>query len=152
LIADRGATNVMLLPLQAEADYYRMMEDADVCVISQRTGSGGASFPGKLLSCVAFAKPVLAVADRESELASVVLDEGLGLWVAPRDVEEVAEVMRGLKENRARLQQCGRNGGTRVARFEGERVLREFEEVLKKLGEPKRMGRAAALTGSVRRE
>jgi colanic acid biosynthesis glycosyl transferase WcaI len=136
LIAARGARNVMLLPLQSEEDYSRMMKDADVCVISQRTGTGEASFPSKLLSCVAFEKPVLAVADRESELARAVVDEGLGVWVAPRDVEEVARAMRGLQGSRARLGQWGRNGQARAVRFKEARVLREFEEVLKELAEP----------------
>lgn len=152
LIAARGASNVMLLPLQPEEDYCRMMKDADVCVISERTGTGEAFFPSKLLSCVAFEKPVLAVADRESELARAVIDEGLGVWVAHRDAEEVAEAMRSLKESRASLEQWGRNGRGRAVRFKQERVLREFDKVLKELAEQKRMGRAAPLAGAIRRE
>jgi colanic acid biosynthesis glycosyl transferase WcaI len=129
-IASRAPGNVMLLPLQPDEDYRRMMADADVCVISQRAGTGAAFFPSKLLACVAFAKPVLAVADRESELARVVTKEGLGFSVAIDDIEEVAEVMRRLRGSAARLAECSRNGRVFAARFEEGRVLGEFESVL----------------------
>jgi colanic acid biosynthesis glycosyl transferase WcaI len=138
LIAARGALNVTLLPLQEEEDYQRMMADADVCVISQRGGTGVAFFPSKLLSCAAFGKPVLAVTDRDSELARVVMEETLGLWVERRDVEEVAEAMRGLRGSRAILNEWGRNGRGYAARFEEERVLRDFDGVLEELAEPMR--------------
>ena len=131
----RSGRNVTLLPLQSEEDYWRMMEDADVCVISQRTGSGGASFPGKLLSCVAFEKPVLAVADRESELARVVWRRAWGYgsrrgmsrrW--PRRCAGYREAGRDSENGDAR-----ENAGTAVKEA---RVLREFEEVLKEVAEP----------------
>jgi colanic acid biosynthesis glycosyl transferase WcaI len=135
LIAGRGARNVTLLPLQPEEDYRRMMADADVCVISQRPGAGAAFFPSKLLSCAGLGKPVLAVADRESELARAVLEEGLGFWVAPGGIDAVAEAMRGLRT--AKLADCALNGSAFAARFAEQRVLRDFEAVLKELAEPK---------------
>ena len=133
LIASSGAENVILLPLQSEEDYVRMMADADVCVISQRAGGGAAFFPSKLLSSVALGKPVLVVADGDGELARVVREEGLGFWVAPDNIEAVSEVIRGLRGSRARLEECGRNGESFAARFEEERVLGEFEKVLEEL-------------------
>jgi colanic acid biosynthesis glycosyl transferase WcaI len=133
LIAARRMRNVKLLPLQPEEDYRQMMVDADVCVISQRPGSGASSFPSKLLSCVALGKPILAVADEDSELARVVREEGLGVSVAP-EVEKIADVMRGLLQvNKERLEQWGRNGRGDVRRFEEGRVLGEFEGVLREV-------------------
>jgi colanic acid biosynthesis glycosyl transferase WcaI len=146
LIAARRAENVTLLPLQSEDDYLRMMTDADVCVISQRSGGGVAFFPSKLLSSVALGKPVLVVADGVSELARVVREEALGFWAAPENVEEVARVMRGLRSNKTRLAECARNGEAFAARFEEARVLGDFEEVLKDVAEPERSPTVAAVT------
>ena len=145
-IAAHAPGNVMLLPLQPDEDYRRMMADADVCVICQRAGTGAAFFPSKLLASVAFGKPVLAVADRESDLSRVVREEGLGISVATEDIEAVAEMMRGLRGNPAKLEECARNGRAFAARFEEGRVLGEFEKLLKELAEPKRIGSAAANT------
>jgi colanic acid biosynthesis glycosyl transferase WcaI len=138
LLHAHPAENVTLLPLQSEADYRRMMVDADVCVISQRPGAGTAFFPSKLLSCAALGKPVMAVADPESELVRVVTEEGLGCWVAPQGVEAVAEVMRGLLGSAASLEGCARKCREFAARFEEARVVREFEETLRELAEPER--------------
>jgi colanic acid biosynthesis glycosyl transferase WcaI len=146
LIASRRAANVTLLPLQAEHDYLRMMADADVCVISQRTGGGAAFFPSKLLSSVALGKPVLAVTDAESELARVVRDEDLGFWVAPDNVDTVAAAMRALSLDKSRLAEYGRNGERFAAKFDEPRVLGDFEAILKELAEPEGSERVAAAT------
>ena len=58
----------------------------------------------------------------------------------------VAEMMRGLRGNPAKLEECARNGRAFAARFEEGRVLGEFEKLLKELTEPKRIGSAAANT------
>ena len=136
LIAASGARNISLMPLQNEADYGRMMLDADACVISQRSGTGAAFFPSKLLSCVAYGKPVLAVADRESELARVVREEALGLVVERWDVAEVADTMRGMTLSRAKLEEWGRNGHRLALQYEEGGVLRDFEGVLAEVAEP----------------
>ena len=146
LVAALGARNVTLLPLQSATDYACMMADADVCVIGQRAGCGVAFFPSKLLSSVALGKPVLAVADRESELAQVVIEDDLGFWVAPGDVNIVAEAIRGLGANRPRLEQCARNGARFAARFKEEYVLREFECILRELAEPEPSRRVTVTT------
>jgi colanic acid biosynthesis glycosyl transferase WcaI len=128
------AKNVTLLPLQPEAEYRRMVSDADVCVISQRVGGGVAFFPSKLLSSVAQGKPVLAVAEGGSELVRVVREEGLGSWVTP-EVNAVAEAMRTLKGSGPQLEEWGRNGRGFAAKFEEEPVLRRFERVLREVAE-----------------
>ena len=71
-----------LLPLQDDEAYREMMVDTDVCLITQQAGTGQYFFPSKLLSALAFARPVLAVADADSELARAV-DEGNFGTVAP---------------------------------------------------------------------
>lgn len=140
-IAASGAGNITMLPLQTPENYGRMLADADACVISQRAGNGAAFFPSKLLSCAAFGKPVLAIADGDSELARVVREEGLGVWVAAEDVERVAEAMRGLPASGAKLAEWGENGRRFAARFEEGRVLGEFEKVLERVvGEGKGKG------------
>jgi colanic acid biosynthesis glycosyl transferase WcaI len=136
IVASGAAPNVTLIPLQPEEKYRLMMADADVCVISQRAGSAAAFFPSKLLSCVAFGKPVLAVADRDSELARVVREEDLGIWVALEDLDAVAKVMRSLPSNVAKLRQCAQNGRHFAARFEEEKVLSTFETLLESLTSP----------------
>jgi colanic acid biosynthesis glycosyl transferase WcaI len=133
LIAAKAMRNVKLLPVQPEEAYREMMVDADVCVISQRAGSGVASFPSKLLSCVAMGKPILAIADAESELARVVQEDGLGVWAAPEVGLAAAAMLGLLQSNRERLEQWSRNGDGGALRYEEGRVLGDFEGVLREV-------------------
>ncbi|HEX4085751.1 MAG TPA: WcaI family glycosyltransferase [Chthoniobacteraceae bacterium] len=132
MIDANGSRNVTLLPLQPDAEYRRMMVDADVCVISQRSGGGAAFFPSKLFSCVALGRPVLAVADAESELARVVQEHGLGVWVAP-EMDALVTALRDLQRNRAQLENCEANGKKFAERYEEARVLPRFEAVLREV-------------------
>ena len=71
--------NVTMLPLQQGADYISLLEDADLCFITQQSGSGNSFFPSKLLGLLAQSKPVVTVADPESELAEAAVEGGFGL-------------------------------------------------------------------------
>ena len=50
-------------------NYTALLADADLCFITQQSGSGNSFFPSKLLGLLAQSKPVITVADPESELA-----------------------------------------------------------------------------------
>ena len=109
--------NFTLLPLQDDEAYHEMMADTDVCLITQAAGTGQYFFPSKLLSALASARPVLAVADADSELA-LALDEGNFGWrTAPGRADELAAG--------ARKRGSGRRGGVAPARAGGPGICRE---------------------------
>ncbi len=68
-IRDLGLPNMTMLPLQQGENYTALLEEADLCFITQQSGSGNSFFPSKLLGLLAQSKPVITVADPESELA-----------------------------------------------------------------------------------
>lgn len=134
LAAERGAATVRFLPLQPDDAFVEMLIAADVCVITQQKGTGQFFFPSKLLTALGRAKPILAVADADSELARAVVDGGFGLVAAPDDpaaVARAAAAMAGAGE--AQLATWGRNGLTWVGRFRRSGVLAEFEARLARL-------------------
>jgi glycosyltransferase involved in cell wall biosynthesis len=73
-----------------------MLADADLVVVSQIAGSGGASFPSKFLSSCAAGRPVLAICDAGSELANVVRANECGIVVVPGFPEEIILALRKL--------------------------------------------------------
>ena len=89
LLAERihslGLPNISMLPLQQGREYTALLNDADLCFITQQSGSGNSFFPSKLLGLLAQSKPVVTVADPESELAEAVKEGGFGENVAPGD-------------------------------------------------------------------
>ncbi len=133
-LAARPLPNLTLLPLQDDEAYREMMADTDVCLITQQAGTGQYFFPSKLLSALAFARPVLAVADADSELA-VALDEGgFGWRTVPGWPGELAAALERAAALPAEdLRQRGEAGRRYVGRFEWGNVLADFERVLSTL-------------------
>jgi colanic acid biosynthesis glycosyl transferase WcaI len=125
--------NVMMLPLQADAQYREMLVDSDVCVITQQHGSGGFFFPSKLLTTLAWEKPVVTVADEESELVRALHDGNFGVNVEPGHPEKLARVFEQLARDRAKLHDYAVAGRRYVAQFEMEKVLQNFTGELEKL-------------------
>lgn len=133
LAAELELQNVAFFPLQAEPRYREMLVDADLCVIPQRSGSGGCFFPSKLLATLAYSSPVLAVTDAESELARACREGGFGVVVAPEPAEGIAREIEKLANERERLREMGRAGFKFVKRFELGAVLAEYRRRLELL-------------------
>lgn len=133
LVHKHSLANVVMLPLQDEAGYREMLVDADVCVITQQPGSGGYFFPSKLLTTLAWQKPVLTVADQESELVRALESGGFGVNVPPGNAAQVAHALEHLASDRARLAQYGLAGRQYVEQFAMERVLAEFTREIESL-------------------
>lgn len=95
-IATLGIQNVLFLPLQSEIGYREMLSDADCSLITQQSGTGSFFFPSKLLSALASGKPVLTVADDDSELAKAVHTGRFGINVLPGRPDLLANALLNL--------------------------------------------------------
>ena len=123
--------NFTLLPLQDDAAYREMMADTDVCLITQQAGTGQYFFPSKLLSALAFARPVLAVADADSELALALDEGGFGWRTVPGWPGELAAALeRAARTDPGEWQRLGERGRQYAERFAMGRTLGDFERVL----------------------
>lgn len=130
-IARRSLPNLRLLPLQNAEDYREMMADTDVCVITQQAGTGQFFFPSKLLSALAAAKPVMAVADADSELALAMEEGHFGLCVPPKQAAKLAKTLDQVSGfGKERLQELGEAGRSFGEQFAFDRVFADFDKVL----------------------
>lgn len=129
---------ILLLPLQASQDYTELLVDSDVCLITQQRGAGGAFFPSKLLSALAFYKPVVTVADEESELFRALTEGEFGLNVLPGQPEQLAQVLSKLASSPDLLKKFSLAAQVFVQQFDKGKILREFGTVLREaVGEEK---------------
>ena len=117
--------------------YANLLVDADVCLITQMAGSGSAFFPSKLLSALAFGKPIVSVADADSALAIATAEGGFGANVVPNEPQALATELRDLARDSARLRQFSEAGRAFVAQFEKTTVLTKFVEELKRIAVPR---------------
>lgn len=123
-----GLENVRLLSLLSEQEYREMLADCDVAIITQLAGSGRAFFPSKLLNPLVSGRPVLSVADADSELARALEEGSFGCNVPPDQAETLAETLERLAASPAQLAAWGEAGRGWVEQFEQKRVLAAFLE------------------------
>ena len=79
--------NVLILPYQPRSELRVSLNACDVAVIPFIPGMSGVSVPSRMYNVMAAGKPIIAVADEDSELAHVVREERIG-WVLPADRPE----------------------------------------------------------------
>ena len=133
-VSELKLPNVSMLPLQPLANYESMLADADVCLITQQAGAGNAFFPSKLLSTLAAARPVITVADEDSELTRALNEGAFGVNVTPGDAKALATALRELASNPGALVRFGEAGRAFVEQFEMDRVLSRIATELYEIG------------------
>jgi colanic acid biosynthesis glycosyl transferase WcaI len=142
LVKKEGFTNVRLLPLQPEQHYQQMLADSDVCVITQMKGTGSFFLPSKMLTTLAYGRPILGVADKESELSRAIEESGCGINLSPDDPEKLASAIEWLEKDRPQLAQMGQQGFQYIQQFERSKVLPQFLDQLVAMIEKKAASRS----------
>jgi colanic acid biosynthesis glycosyl transferase WcaI len=127
-VEKENLSNILLLPLQPEQAYHEMLVDADCCAITQQAGTGELFFPSKLLTALAFGKPVLSIADEKSDLALAVAEGGFGVNVQPGSSNSVVAALDRWAFKGANLERQSQRAREYGARFEIREVLETFEK------------------------
>jgi colanic acid biosynthesis glycosyl transferase WcaI len=132
-IAAERLQNLVLLRLQPDREYLEMLVDADVCLVTQQAGSGAAFFPSKLLSVLAVARPVLGVADDNSELRRAIQEGEFGHCVPSGAAAQLAAMLHSYASQPDNLKTMGSNGRRYVEQFTFPTVLGRFTADLHRL-------------------
>ena len=107
--------NVTFMPFLVDKESYISMLDAtDVAFISQRSGTGNAFFPSKLLSILSRKKPLLVAADSDSETFHTVNNHHLGLVIPYGELELLKQAAVKLYKHPDLLDTFASNGFTWV--------------------------------------
>jgi colanic acid biosynthesis glycosyl transferase WcaI len=88
-LVEQAATtsNLTVLDPLPRSDRNVFLNACDIAIISFVPGMAGVSVPSRMYDIMAAGKPIIAVADRDSELARVVIEEQIGWVVAPKDAD-----------------------------------------------------------------
>jgi colanic acid biosynthesis glycosyl transferase WcaI len=119
-----------LEPLLQEPEYARALQEATVCLITQRARAGQSFLPSKLLPALATGTPVLAVCDAESPLGREVSTHGFGVVVPPGDQAALAKVLRAWRDDPAALVGLRARAVERARAFSRDQVLSRYEALL----------------------
>jgi len=122
-----------MLPLKSGREYFELLVDANVSLITQQSGSGNAFFPSKLLVTLGYSSPVVTVADDESALAKAVAAGKFGLNVRPGNATALAKALQDLAARPEERREWGRAGREYVKQFEQGPVMEKFHQELSSL-------------------
>jgi glycosyltransferase involved in cell wall biosynthesis len=87
-IEEKKLTNVTILPPQPRSRQIIFLNACDVALVSLVKKMWGVSMPSRTYNILAAGKPILALTEKDSELARVVEEDKIG-WIAPPDEPEV---------------------------------------------------------------
>ncbi len=133
-VAKRRLKNVMLLGYKPRHEMAMINASADVCTIPMKTDTTVDTFPSKIYTIMACAKPVIVQADANSELAWLVNEVGFGRVTAPDDSKAYTEAVRQAFGQRDVLYEEGLRGRVFVENtYSKEVVGKKYHELIRRL-------------------
>ncbi len=125
-LASARLKNVSLLPLQLRQELTDTLNACDVAIISFINGIAGISVPSRMYNIMAAGKPIIAVADDDSELALVVREERIGWVVRPGDKTALVDAIRNAKSAPRKLKEMGERARTAALKYSRSQVLESY--------------------------
>jgi colanic acid biosynthesis glycosyl transferase WcaI len=135
------APNVRFLPFRPAAEIPHVMMAGDVHIVTVRRGLEGVVVPSKLYSILASGRPVLAVAAAESDAARIVCEAGCGMAADPDDPAAVANAIRSLRSDSARLAEMGRRARETASKYARVNELARFVGIIEDVARERNGGR-----------
>jgi glycosyltransferase involved in cell wall biosynthesis len=104
----RGLANVSLLQPRPRSEQPEFLNACDVAIVSLVKGTFGVSVPSRIYNVLAAGKPILGIAESESELDTVIKEDDIGWSVPPGDVGKLSTTISEIIENRNLLGPMGK--------------------------------------------
>ena len=105
---EKGLKNMFFFPLQPVEMVSQVYSLGDLGVVACKKGLGKGAFPSKTWSIMSAGTPVIANYDEDTDLERLVKDNGLGVFSAADDSEQMAERIMEMYNNRDLCAEYGR--------------------------------------------
>jgi colanic acid biosynthesis glycosyl transferase WcaI len=129
-----GLDNVRFLPFQPQDNLPWLRAASDVAVSLYKHGSARYSMPSKVYEIMASGRPLLASADRGSDVWSLVEQTGCGVCVEPEDAPALADAVLHLARNRTGRDEMSTQGRHHAeASYSRQAVGAQYEVLLRRV-------------------
>jgi len=133
-ILARGLTNCLSLPYQDPALMPQLYAASDMSLVPLAPEAGFDAIPSKVYRIMACGRPVIAMAESQSDLATLVNESGGGWVVRPADAEALASVIRQAVRSPEAARTRGVRGREHVMnRYSRRRVTSEYQALFEHL-------------------
>lgn len=110
----------------------QIIADSQLCIVSLSEGIYRYAYPSKTMTYMCESRPVIVIAEVESQLSETIRDEQLGITITPGDDMALAEQIKKLYYDKAAMEQITKN--TQIYannHFRVESVLPRWSELIK---------------------
>jgi Glycosyltransferase len=130
-VRKRGLSNMTIMDYRPRTELSISLTACDLSIISFVRGMAGVSVPSRMYNVMAAGKPIIAVADSDSELALVVKEEEIGWVVPPGNVDGLRMAILEAKTNPDLLVQMGQRARRAAeTKYSFERVKKAYAEMV----------------------
>ncbi len=105
--AGKALRNVTILDYRPRSEQIVFLNACDVGLVALIEGMWGTAMPSRTYNIMAAGRPILALTDQGSELARVIDEEGIGIYLTPGDPERLVEAIIEMYGRRDELAAMG---------------------------------------------
>jgi glycosyltransferase involved in cell wall biosynthesis len=133
-VAQRKLANVRFLPFQPRDLLKWTYASADVCLVSLKAGLAGYIVPSKMYPSLASGRPLVAMVDRDSEVAQLTAIHECGVVVPPGDRQALADAVVSLADDSGRRQRMGDAARRLALQFDRRTQVALHAAMLREIG------------------
>lgn len=127
-------SNITLLPNRPRNDQINFLNACDVAIVSLVAGMKGVSVPCRIYNIMAAGKPMMAIADRQSEVALVIKEEGIGWTIQPNKPDKLVKAIYEAKSSPRLLHEMGKRARMAAkTKYTYESVLNAYYSLFQNL-------------------
>ena len=107
-VSELQLKNVTILDYRPREEQIVFLNACDVGLVALIKGMWGTAMPSRTYNIMAAGKPVLALTEKDSELARVIDEDGIGIYVEPGDAVALTNAILKLYESGIELDKMGK--------------------------------------------
>jgi glycosyltransferase involved in cell wall biosynthesis len=125
-----GCANVHFLPFFPASKIPSVLAAADAHIITVKRGLEGVVVPSKMYGILAAGKPIVAVAPKETDAASLGERLGFSVCVDPDRPDEFATAVQNLMDSSGQLEKMGNAARAAAPAYDRVKELQKFVQII----------------------
>lgn len=131
-VSEKNLKNITILAPRPRSEQKEFLNACDVALVSLVKQMWGVSMPSRTYNILAAGKPILALTEKDSELARVVEEDAVGWIVPPNEEKILLETILRIYETRETLAEKSANARkSALEKYSLEKAVSGYRRVLK---------------------
>lgn len=131
-VSEKKLKNIRILAPRPRSQQTDFLNACDVALVSLVRQMWGVSMPSRTYNILAAGKPILALTEKDSELARVVAEDSVGWIVPPNEKELLLETILQIYAERETLAEKGENARkSALEKYSVETAVAKYQKALK---------------------